>query len=96
MRSRIAQEQVLGFHFADLQLALASKWSLPKLLLALMDDECAMQPRVRNVALAVNLSRHSAKGWLDAALPDDYKEIGELLNMKPEDVMDMVGAEPGK
>ncbi len=92
MRSRAAQEQVLGFHLADLQLALAKKWSLPKLLLALMDDECAKQTRVRNVVLAVNLSRHSAKGWEDAALPDDYKEIGGLLKMKPEEVMVMVGA----
>jgi len=91
LRSRVAQEQVLGFHLADLQLALAQKWSLPKLLLSLMDDECAKQTRVRNVVLAVNLSRHSAKGWEDAALPDDYKEVGELLKMKPEEVMVMVG-----
>lgn len=96
LRSRTAQDQVLGFHLADLQLALAKKWSLPKLLLSLMDDECAKQARVRNVVLAVNLSRHSAKGWDDAALPDDYKEIGELLKMKPEEVMVMVGAAAGK
>ena len=96
LRSRTAQEQVLGFSLADLQLALAKKWSLPKLLLTLMDDTCARQTRVRNVILAVNLSRHSAKGWEDAALPDDYKEIGELLKLKPQEVMDLVGAETGK
>ena len=95
MRSRTAQEEVLGFALVDLQLALAREWSLPKLLLTLMDDECAMQPRVRNVVLAVNLARHSAKGWDDAALPDDYRDIGELLSMKPEDVMVMIGAEAG-
>ncbi len=95
MRSRTAQEEVLGFALVDLQLALAREWSLPKLLLTLMDDECAMQPRVRNVVLAVNLARHSAKGWDDAALPDDYRGIGELLSMKPEDVMVMIGAEAG-
>ena len=95
LRSRAAQEQVLGFALFDLQLALAHEWSLPKLLLTLMDDECAMQPRVRNVILAVNLARHSANGWDDAALPDDYREIGELLDMKPEEVMLMIGAEAG-
>jgi HD-like signal output (HDOD) protein len=96
MRSRTAQEQVLGFHLADLQLALATKWSLPKLLITMMDEKCATQTRVRNVVLAVNLSRHSAKGWEDAALPDDYKEVGELLKMQPEEVMVMVGAAAGK
>jgi len=95
LRSRVAQEQVLGFPLFDLQLALAKKWSLPNLLLTLMDDASARQTRVRNVVLAVNLSRHSAKGWHDAALPDDYKEIGELLKLKPEEVMEMVGAKAG-
>jgi hypothetical protein len=60
-----------------------------------MDDENAKQPRVRNVELAVNLARHSANGWDDAALPDDYKDIGELLRTPAEQVMVMVGADAG-
>jgi HD-like signal output (HDOD) protein len=95
LRSRAAQEQVLGFALADLQKALIQKWELPELLLTLMDDENAQMPRVRNVLLAVNLARHSANGWDDAALPDDYKEIGELLRMPAEQVMVMVGADAG-
>ena len=95
LRSRAAQEQVLGFALFDLQLALAREWSLPKLLLTLMDDECAMQQRVRNVVLAVNLARHSANGWDDAALPDDYRDIGELLGMKPEEVIGIITTEAG-
>lgn len=94
LRSRVVQEQVLGFSLLDLQLALARAWSLPKLLLALIDEEQAMQPRTRSVVLAVNLARHSAKGWDDMALPDDYQDIGLLLNMSPQDVMVMVGARP--
>jgi HD-like signal output (HDOD) protein len=90
LRSHDVQQQVLGFPLSALQSALAEKWGLPKLLLTLMDDECAQQPRVRNVTLAVNLARHSAGGWNDAALPDDYKQIGELLNIPCEDVMRMV------
>jgi len=95
LRSREVQEQVLGFPLADLQLALAREWALPRLLLTLMDDECAEQERVRSVILAVNLARHSANGWDDAALPDDYKDIGKLLGMEPEDVMVVIGAEEG-
>lgn len=95
LRSRTVQEQVLGFALADLQTALVKKWDLPELLLTLMDDENAQKPRVRNVQLAVNLARHSANGWDDAALPDDYKEIGELLRMPAEQVIVMVGADAG-
>ena len=95
LRSRAVQEQVLGFALADLQKALVQKWDLPELLLILMDDENAKQPRVRNVELAVNLARHSANGWDDAALPDDYKDIGELLRIPAEQVMVIVGADAG-
>lgn len=95
LRSQVAQEQVFGFPLAALQSALAREWNLPTLLLALMDSARAGEPRVRNVVLAVNLARHSANGWDDAALPDDYRDIGDLLHMKPEEVMVMLGADAG-
>ncbi len=95
LRSRAAQEQVLGFALVDLQLALAQEWKLPQLLMTLMNDEHAQEARVRNVVLAVNLARHSANSWDDAALPDDYKEIGELLSLPAEEVMIMIGVEEG-
>lgn len=95
LRSHAAQEQVLGFPLAALQSALTREWNLPKLLLALMDSTRANEQRVRNVVLAVNLARHSANGWDDAALPGDYGGIGDLLHMKPEEVMVMLGADAG-
>jgi hypothetical protein len=79
----------------DLQLELVRAWSLPRLLLDLISVESAMQPRTRNVILAVNLARHSSKGWDDAALPDDYTDIGKLLNLPAEEVKIMLGAEAG-
>ncbi len=93
LRSRDVQQQVLGFALAELQKALIREWELPALLLTLMDDYNATQPRVRNVLLAVNLARHSANGWDDAALPDDYRDIGGLLRMPAEEVRLMVSAD---
>jgi HD-like signal output (HDOD) protein len=95
LRSRDVQQQVFGFPLLDLQRELAQQWELPQLLLTLMNDSSANQPRVRNVVLAVNLARHSANGWDDAALPDDYRDIGELLRIPAAEVMVMVGAEAG-
>lgn len=93
MRSHAVQEQVLGFPLSELQYALALEWSLPKLLITLMDNACADQQRVRNVILAVNLARHSADGWENAALADDYKNIGDMLKMPVEQVMAIVAEE---
>ena len=95
LRSRDVQQQVLGFMLFDLQRELAAQWGLPQLLLTLMNDACSNQPRVRNVVLAANLARHSANGWDDAALPDDFKEIGELLRKPEEEVMIMLEVDAG-
>lgn len=92
LRSATAQEKILGFTLNQLQHELAVKWKLPGLLITLMDDEHAKLQRVRNVILAVNLARHSANGWDDAALPDDYEEISKLLHLQVGDIMTIVGA----
>ncbi len=92
LRSIAAQEKIFGFSLHQLQLELAIKWKLPELLITLMDDHNSNLQRVRNVVLAVNLARHSANGWDDAALPDDYENIAQLLHMQPSDVMTIVGA----
>ncbi len=96
LRSRDAQQEVLGFTLADLQKELAARWGLPGLLLTLIDDASASSPRVRCVTLAVNLARHSANGWDDAALPDDYKALGELLHIPLEQAMLMVKEDAGQ
>jgi hypothetical protein len=31
----------------------------------------------------VRLARHSALGWDNAALPDDYRDIADLLHLSP-------------
>lgn len=91
LKNADAQARVLGFVGTELQQALAVEWHLPGLLLALMDEQQADNPRMRNVMLALRLARHSAEGWQHPALAEDYREIAELLRMSAEQVMAMVG-----
>lgn len=91
LRSRVVQQDVLGFRLLELQAELVQVFNLPPLLSDLMDEARADLPRVRNVQLAVNLARHSADGWENAALPDDYKDIAELLHVDVERVKHIVG-----
>lgn len=81
MRSTDAQTSVLGFTMNDLQALVCRKWELPELLLTLMDDAFCEKPRVKNVKLAVDLARHSAHGWDNPALPDDFRAIAALMNI---------------
>ena len=83
MRSEAAQRAVLGFPLIALQLELAHQWQLPEILCDLMDERHALTPRSLNVSLAVALARHSAHGWDDAALPDDFAAVGKLLGTSP-------------
>lgn len=94
LRSVAIQGEVFNIPLYELKLALAAEWRLPALLTTLMTPDNAEQPRVRNVKLAVDLARHSANGWDDAALPDDYAAIGELLHLNRETVLKRIGVPP--
>ncbi|MEW6164516.1 MAG: HDOD domain-containing protein [Pseudomonadota bacterium] len=91
LRSVAVQANTFGIPLYQLKLALAQAWHLPQLLITLMDQQNAEHPRVRNVKLAVDLARHSANGWDDAALPDDFKVIGELLRLDEDALMRRLG-----
>jgi HD-like signal output (HDOD) protein len=91
LRSNVVQQEVLGFVLHDLQKELVEIFQLPPLLSKLMQDGTSHEQRVRNVTLAVNLARHSANGWDDAALPDDYHDIAELLRLDIDRTMHIIG-----
>lgn len=84
LRSSVAQRQVLGTTLPELQHALMLAWRLPELLVRITDDRHESATQVRNVLLAIRLARHSARGWDNAALPDDVRDIAQLLNMAQE------------
>ena len=90
LRSEAAQRQVLGFPLIALQIELAHQWQLPDLLCDLMDERHAHTPRALNVSLAVAVARHSANGWDDAALPDDFAAVGRLIGGGLQGVRDRV------
>lgn len=90
LRSNVVQTQLLNIELCDLQQALMRAWHLPELLIRITDDRHATQAAVRNVVLAVRLARHTARGWDNAALPDDLADIGALLNLSPAAVLQLV------
>ncbi len=93
LRSSDAQRNTLGMTFQEIQEALCRVWHLPELLQNLLSEN-STNLRERNVALAVRLARHSAHDWNNPALPDDYIEIGQLLNITPEAVRQRIGVDP--
>ncbi len=92
-RSAFIQAQIYGIPLYQLKMALAETWRLPQLLTQLMDNQHAENPRVRNVKLAVDLARHSASGWNDPALPDDFKGIRELLRINQQTLVRRLGVD---
>lgn len=90
LRSASAQRLALGCTLVDLELALAREWNLPKLFQQLLDDHHADNPRVLSVTLSVALARHSAHGWYDAALPDDFAHIQKVVGSQADQVGDRI------
>ena len=81
LRSATAQRALLGVPLADIQQALMQAWRLPELLMRITDDRQEKSTQVRNVMLAIRLARHTAQGWDNPAVPDDVRDIAQLLNM---------------
>ncbi len=88
LHSAVAQDEVLGIQLIDLQLALCRTWHLPELLAHLIDPEQAEHPRIRNVQLAVDLARHTASGWNNAAIPDDFTALENLLHLNRDSLIE--------
>jgi HD-like signal output (HDOD) protein len=84
LRSKDVQKHILGIELSEVEHELMIRWKLPELLVALTDHGRQSESRVKNVMLAIQLARHSEDGWANAALPDDYKEIGALLGLSAE------------
>jgi len=92
-RSAVVQTEIYGIPLYQLKMALTETWHLPQLLTQLMDNQNAENPRVRNVKLAVDLARHSATSWSDAALPDDFKGIRDLLRINQQALVRRLGVD---
>ena len=91
LRSTDTQQRVFGATAHDIQLALVHAWHLPRLLITLLDDRESTNPRVRIITLAANLARHSARGWDNAALPDDFAAAENLLHIGRRQVLHRLG-----
>lgn len=81
LRTAQVQRETLNVLLPELQHALMQAWRLPPLLVRITDDRHAEDPQVRNVLLAIRLARHSANGWDDPALPDDIRDVAQLLQL---------------
>jgi HD-like signal output (HDOD) protein len=81
LRSALVQQDVLHIQLADLQQSLMQSWRLPEMLVHIADDRRSHEPAVRNVVLAVRLARHSAGGWDNLALRDDFANLADLLRL---------------
>jgi HD-like signal output (HDOD) protein len=85
LRSAVVQRELLNIQLVDLEHALMKAWRLPTLLVDFTDEHAkAVGPQMRNVQLAIRVARHSTQGWDNAALPDDIRDLCELLNLTPE------------
>jgi HD-like signal output (HDOD) protein len=90
LRSCAVQREILHVELDDLQHALMLAWRLPALLVQIAGDREQKHPAGKTVSLGIRLARHTQQGWSDPALPDDVREIGELLNLAPDATLQLL------
>lgn len=91
-RSADIQQQVFGAQLDEIAIGLCERWGLPELLLTLMQPADRQTNNALNVRLAVDLARHTANGWNDPALPDDFRRIEEMLHIGHSHLLERLGA----
>jgi len=92
LRSSALQNEEYGVVLDELAVELGTLWGLPQLLVTLMNPANANSPNVKNVKLAVDLARHTAVGWNNPALPDDFQEIEAFLHQGHSHFLERIGA----
>lgn len=92
LRTTSVQNEEYGVTLDEITVELSTLWGLPQLLITLMNPANANSANVKNVSLAVNLARHTATGWNNAALPDDFREIEALLHQGHSNFLERIGA----
>lgn len=93
LRTADAQRMVFGTTARDIQAQLVRTWRMPELLVGLIDGNVS-NSRVQNVRLACNFTRHVARGWDNAALPDDLTGIERLTHLSREALLTRLDAPP--
>lgn len=81
LRSAQVQRDVLGAELPAIERQLMQGWGLTSVLRAKGEAGLPALPGARSVSLAVRISRHLEQGWDDPGLPDDFAELGRLLQL---------------
>jgi HD-like signal output (HDOD) protein len=84
LRSEQAQRAVIGCTLDSVGQQLLERWGMGACLREAARTLDENGPAARTVRLAVRLARHLARSWTNAALPDDFRDLGLLLNIPPE------------
>lgn len=85
LRSAVVQKDLLRIELRELEHALMLRWRLPRLLVEITDERASqVTAQMRNVQLAIRVARHTTQDWNNAALPDDLRDIAQLLNLSSE------------
>lgn len=89
LRSVNVQRDVLGTDLACVTRGLMEIWQMPIALRELAGERQSSHG-ARTVALGVRIARHLESGWHNAALPDDFSDLGLLLNLPQHAAMTLV------
>jgi HD-like signal output (HDOD) protein len=94
-RTLVAEHAVLGCTERDIQLGLAHAWHLPQLLIMLMDEANGSNPRVRNVALAIDFARHFAyEGWDNPPVRMVFEDLLHMLPISRDQLIERLEVPP--
>ena len=87
---KMAEQEVLGFTLEELTVGLTRDWHLSDLLHSAINTPTMNNPRIKDIVLAIEVSKAARKGWSDKETITAANKVAEHLKVDKNKVTDLL------
>lgn len=92
----MAEQEVLGFTLEELTVGLTRDWHLSDLLHSAINTPKLNNPRIKDIVLAIEVSKAARKGWTDKETIATANKIAKHLNIEKNEIIELLTANAKK
>lgn len=92
----MAEQEVLGFTLEELTVGLTRDWHLSDLLHSAINTPTMNNPRIKDIVLAIEVSKAARKGWTDKETIATANKIAKHLNVEKHEIIELLTANAKK
>lgn len=88
--NKMAEQEVLGFTLEELTVGLTRDWHLSDLLHSAINTPKLNNPRIKDIVLALEVSKAARKGWADKETITTANKVAKHLNVDKTEIIELL------